>query len=187
MIDEAAALRAPLIGKVEAVALVVDPAEDVLAQIVETVRPEAIQFHGGESPAALARVKDKWGDQVEVWKALGIAAPSDLDVASDFHDIVDRLLFDARPPKAADRPGGHGDVFDWSIMAAYAGEAPWLLAGGLTPENVGAAIAACRAIPEFDGVDVSSGVETAPGEKDVAAIARFCAAAQDALLKGDGA
>ncbi|MEL7490384.1 MAG: phosphoribosylanthranilate isomerase [Pseudomonadota bacterium] len=180
---EAASIAAVMRSEIKIVALVVDPAEALIGEIMDRARPDAVQFHGAEGADALARIKDKWDGRIEVWKALGMASAEDMRQAEAFDGIADRLLFDARPPRGADRPGGHGAAFDWSILGAYEGRTPWLLAGGLSPENVAAAIDAARAIPGFDGVDVSSGVERAPGEKDGEAIARFAAAAQAAFKK----
>jgi len=182
---DAATLRASIPDRTKIVALVVNPSEAFLKQMMSELRPDAIQFHGEETPEELARIKDIWGDQSALWKAVGITNDSDLLTATRFHTVADKLLFDARPSGASDRPGGNGEVFDWMILKDYDGTTPWLLAGGLNPENVGDAIAACWAIPGFEGVDVSSGVERLPGEKDPVAIARFIEAAHGAFQKGD--
>ncbi len=184
-VHEAASVIDATRGDMKIVALVVDPEAALFGEIMDRARPDAVQFHGAEDADALARIKDKWGGRIEVWKALGMASAEDMRQAAAFDGIADRLLFDARPPQGADRPGGHGAAFDWSLLGAYEGRTPWLLAGGLSPDNVAAGIEAARAIPGFDGVDVSSGVERAPGEKDADAIARFVAAAQAALKKGE--
>ncbi len=164
------------------VALTVDPDPAFLDQIVSAIDPAAIQFHGGESPRHLAGFRARSGGAVEIWKALPVAGAGDIDRANDFAGVADLLLFDARPPKGADRPGGHGAAFDWSLLERYQGGAPWLLAGGLTPGNVAEAIAAVKSTPGFSGVDVSSGVERAPGQKDAGAIVEFVRAAREALI-----
>jgi phosphoribosylanthranilate isomerase len=111
-----------------------------------------------------------------VIKALGVRQGADLDAAAAYEDAADHLMLDAKPPEDADRPGGHGGAFDWSLLAGRTFRRPWFLAGGLTAENVAEAIAATGA----PGVDVSSGVERAPGVKDPALIAAFIRAAREA-------
>lgn len=115
---------------------------------------------------------------VEVMKAIPIGEAGDLANADSFVGAADMLIFDSRAPKGAERPGGHGAPFDWTIAGAYRGETPFLLAGGLDASNVGGAVKAAKASPSFAGVDVSSGVETRPGEKDAARVAEFIAAAK---------
>lgn len=161
-------------GRAEAVVLMVDPPAEALL-LTRRFPIETVQFHGEESPDELRRCKDAFG--VKVWKALGVAAAGDLARAAAFREAADRLVIDAKPPKDADRPGGHGAAFDWSILSGFAPGLPWLLAGGLGPDNVAAAIAATGA----PGVDVSSGVESAPGVKDPVMIRDFCQAARAAF------
>ncbi len=166
------------------VALLVDPDPAFAADIVSAAEPGAVQFHGGERPEDLLAFRARLGDEIEIWKALPVSDAGDIERARDFAGVADRLLFDARPPKDADRPGGHGAAFDWSLLETCAGDTPWLLAGGLTPDNVAEAIAAVRSFRGFSGVDVSSGVERAtgaPGQKDAAAIVEFVRAAREAL------
>ena len=172
-VHEAVALRANSSKETRIVALVVDLEPSAVTALVESLKPDAVQFHGDESPERLLALKDEFCGELEIWKALGMAAPADLDAADRFHGVVDRLLFDARPPRGAERPGGHGDAFDWNILRGYDGATPWILAGGLTPENVAEAIDIASTIPRFCGVDVSSGVERASGVKDREKIARF--------------
>ena len=179
-VDEAVRVSRALPENIVRVALLVDPDDALMSKILGDFEPHAVQLHGSETPEEVARINHKAGPDIEVWKALGMAGAADVDIATQYDGVADRLLFDARPPKGAKRPGGHGGVFDWSILRSYQGETPWLLAGGLTPKNVGEAIAACAAIPGFAGVDVSSGVETAPGEKCVEKIEKFIYAAQEA-------
>jgi len=134
------------------------------------------QFHGHENPS---RCEEMGADfAVDVIKAVPVAGAGDIAPADEFADAADILLFDAKPPPGASRPGGHGDAFDWSLLAGYAGETPYLLAGGLTPDNVAAAIAAQKSAA-FLGVDVSSGVETAPGQKDAGLIEAFVSAVKN--------
>lgn len=161
------------IGPLRSVALVIQPrAEDAGTLAHEGFG--VIQLHGNETPGEAAALKSATGERpVEVWKAVGIGAPGDLAEARRFW-TADRLLLDARPPEGATRTGGHGAVFDWSLLADWTPARPWLLAGGLTPDNVAEAIARTGA----DAVDVSSGVESAPGVKDKVRIRDFIAAAK---------
>jgi phosphoribosylanthranilate isomerase len=165
----AARLRAEVPPQVKAVLLVVDPAPDTLAEAVREVRPDVVQFHGSEPPETLARFRAATG--VEAWRALGVKDAESLAEASRFHGAADRLLFDA---PASGLPGGNGTRFDWDLLKAYRAPTPWGLAGGLTPANVAEAIRLTGA----PLVDTSSGVESAPGIKDVDKIAAFCKAAQ---------
>ena len=168
---------------VSKVALVVDPEPDFLKALLQADIFDAVQFQGGEGADVLAAFKNQAqgaARRIEIWKALGVRTSDDLTAAAAFSGVADRLLFDARPPKGADRPGGHGAAFDWSVLKAYDGASPWVLAGGLMPDNVGAAGRAVKGIKGFSGVDVSSGVEGAPGEKDPNLIRRFIEAARAA-------
>ncbi len=166
---EAARLRAQVPPQVKAVLLVVNPAPGVLAEAVREVRPDVVQFHGGESPEALAAFRAETG--IEVWRALGVKDAAALAEAARFHGAADRLLFDAAPSAL---PGGNGTAFDWELLRFYRGPTPWGLAGGLTPANVAEAIRLTGA----PLVDTSSGVESAPGIKNVDKIAAFCKAAR---------
>ena len=139
--------------------------------MVKAVRPDLLQLHGSEDAARVAAVRARFG--VPVIKALAIAEVGDLTAVPEVEAVADMLLFDARPPKGAER-GGHGVAFDWKILGGRKFSRPWLLAGGLTPDNVARAIELSGA--EF--VDVSSGVESAPGIKSAARIAEFAAAAR---------
>lgn len=159
------------------VGLFVDAGEKQLAEAAPFLTH--FQFHGDETPERVAEIGAEFG--IEIIKALAISGPDDVGRAGEFADCADMLLFDAAPPKGADRPGGHGAAFDWSALGSYASDAPWLLAGGLTPETVEAAIAATKAIPGFFGVDASSGVERAPGQKDPDKIARFIKTARASM------
>lgn len=165
----AAALATKAEGRIIRVGLFVDPDDATLAEGVATGL-DAIQLHGEESPARVAEVKARFG--FDVWKVLPVATADDIMRAGTYHGAADFLLFDARTPKGA-LPGGMGLRFDWSLLAAYRGPTTWGLAGGLNAVNVAEAIARTGA----PLVDASSGIESAPGVKDVAKIAAFCAAA----------
>jgi phosphoribosylanthranilate isomerase len=155
------------------VGLFVDPTDDQIAAVLAALPLDLIQLHGEETPARCAAVRARFG--LPVMKALGIAAASDLDALADYAPAVDRFLLDAKAPPGAPLPGGNAAAFDWTLTAGRVIPRPWLLAGGLTPLNVAAAIAASGA----PGVDVSSGVEKARGVKDPALIAAFIGAARD--------
>lgn len=153
------------------VVLLVDPDDDLTDAVIASISPFALQLHGSETPARVAALKTRIPD-VEIWKALPVADPADISAADAYR--ADRALFDAKPPQNADRPGGWGDTFDWSFLDGANVRTPWLLAGGLNPDNVAEAIRATDA----PGVDVSSGVERAPGVKDPKMIEDFIAAAR---------
>lgn len=169
---DAAALAAQAKGRITRVGLFVDPDDATLAEGVGTGL-DAIQLHGGESPARVAEVKARFG--IDVWKVLPVASESDVARAGAYHGAADFILFDAKTPKGA-LPGGMGLRFDWSLLAGYRGATPWGLAGGLNAGNVAEAIARTGATL----VDASSGIESAPGVKNVAKITAFCAAARAA-------
>ncbi|MEO0550613.1 MAG: phosphoribosylanthranilate isomerase [Pseudomonadota bacterium] len=155
------------------VAVMVDPDEDLFEQVLHDVGPNAIQLHGNENPQQVQRMWRDASGICEVWKAFGIGNLDDLEKTEIFTGL-DRVLLDAKAPDGEDMQGGHGQVGDWSLFEDYAPEFPWLLAGGLTPENVGAAIAATGA----HAVDVSSGVERERGVKDEELIRAFIDAAK---------
>ena len=157
------------------VILVVEPDIAVLKSLTSSVLPTAIQLHGKESPQIVSQLRAALPEQVEIWKAVGVASRADLDALAQFTS-ADRLLIDAKPPEGAAYSGGHGQSFDWSILEHWSAPRPWMLAGGLTPGNVAAAIAATGA----DAVDVSSGVESERGVKDEVLIRSFIAAAKAA-------
>ena len=154
-------------GRAQIAALVVDAEDSLLAEIVERAKPDLLQLHGTESTARVAEIRTRFA--CPVTKAIPVAEASDLRPVPDYEAVADRILFDARPPKDASRPGGHGRAFDWSLIARLSRQKPVMLSGGLTPENVAEAIRIVRP----DGVDVSSGVEHTPGEKDAAKIEAF--------------
>ncbi|MDK3019047.1 phosphoribosylanthranilate isomerase [Pseudodonghicola flavimaris] len=155
------------------VALVVDADNDLLDHILGRVPIDMLQLHGHESPARVADVRERYG--LPVMKALGVAGPDDLPQIDLYSQVADQLLIDAKPPKDAALPGGNGLSFDWQLLARRKyWQRPWMLAGGLTPENVAEA---CR-MTGARQVDVSSGVESAPGVKDAGKIRAFVAAAR---------
>ena len=166
---QAARLRAEVPPHVTTVLLVVNLTPTALAEGLREVRPDVVQFHGSETPETLARFRAATG--IEAWRALGVRDAASLADAARFHGAADRLLFDA---PASGLPGGNGTRFDWDLLKAYKAPTPWGLAGGLTPANVAEAIRLTGA----PLVDTSSGVESAPGIKDVDKIAAFCKAAR---------
>ncbi|MFN6926182.1 MAG: phosphoribosylanthranilate isomerase [Tabrizicola sp.] len=154
------------------VALTVDADDATLDAIVGAVPLDMLQLHGHESPERVAEVKARYG--LPVMKALGVADEGDLAGLLEMSLAADQLLIDAKPPKGADLPGGNGLAFDWRLLVGRKWLRPWMLAGGLTPDNVARAVRLTGARQ----VDVSSGVESAPGVKDPARIAAFVQAAQ---------
>jgi phosphoribosylanthranilate isomerase len=159
------------------VLLTVDANEAALAAAIEALAPHILQLHGQETPERVAALKVRFG--LPVMKAIAIGSPADLDEIAAYEKVADLILLDSRPAEGSALPGGTGAAFDWSLLACLDLGAPWLLAGGLNPGNVGAALAATRA----PGVDVSSGVESAPGVKDAGKIAAFIANARAAAEK----
>ncbi|HOV03504.1 MAG TPA: phosphoribosylanthranilate isomerase [Hyphomicrobiales bacterium] len=164
-------------ARAEKVALTVDADDATLAAIVAALRPDVLQLHGHETPARIAEIRARFG--LPVMKALGIATRQDLESVPAFAAVADRLLFDAKPPKGATRPGGLGVPFDWTLIAGLDVGRPFMLSGGLDPDNVAEAIRLTRP----PGVDVSSGVESAPGIKDPDLIERFVAEARRAAAE----
>lgn len=173
---EAAELAADVPLGIARVGLFVDPDDALLDDVLAVAALDMIQLHGHETPARVAEIKARSG--LPVMKAVGVAEPSDLDALWDYGLVADMLLIDAKPPRGADLPGGNGLAFDWRLLAGRQILKPWLLAGGLTPDNVGQALRLTRA----PGVDVSSGVESAPGVKDPALIRAFIARATAPIL-----
>ena len=173
-VPAAAELAAPARGRTKVVALLVDPSADLVDDVVRVLRPDMLQLHGRETPERVAALRDTHG--LPVIKALGVRQGTDLDAAPAYDGVADHLMLDAKPPEDADRPGGHGGSFDWSILQGRTFSRPWFLAGGLTPANVADAVRVTGA----PMVDVSSGVESAPGVKDAALIAAFLGAVRSA-------
>jgi phosphoribosylanthranilate isomerase len=160
-------------GRVETAVFLVNPDNSCVMEIA-ALSPDWIQLHGPETPHRVETIRDEAG--IAILKAIPIGNADDVAHVKDFADVADRLLLDAKAPKGADRPGGHGVPFDWTLLKSLDPDLPFMLSGGLTPETVGAAIKATRPM----GVDVSSGVETAPGEKDAGLIRAFIEAARAA-------
>lgn len=154
------------------VALTVDADNATLDALTGAAAIDMLQLHGSESPARVREIKARYG--LPVMKAVGVSGPEDLTQIDFYARVADQLLIDAKPPADADRPGGNARAFDWSLIAGRRWPVPWMLAGGLTPDNVAAAIRATGARQ----VDVSSGVESAPGVKDADLIRAFVDAAQ---------
>ena len=161
------------------VALVVNAEDAALDAIVEAVPLDMLQLHGHESPDRVAEIRTRYG--LPVMKAVGVADEGDLAAIFDYSTVADQLLIDAKPPKTAALPGGNGLSFDWRLVAQRRWLRPWMLAGGLTPDNVAEAIRLTNARQ----VDVSSGVESAPGVKDHDRIKAFATAAHR-LAANDG-
>jgi len=154
------------------VALSVDADDETLRAIVEALKPDILQLHGHETVDRVAAIKAMFG--LEVMKALPVEKATDLATLPAYAAAADRILFDARPPKGATRPGGLGAVFDWRLLENLALKLPFMVSGGLHAGNVAEAVRITRA----GGVDVSSGVECAPGVKDIEMIQEFIRAAR---------
>ncbi|MEM9574304.1 MAG: phosphoribosylanthranilate isomerase [Pseudomonadota bacterium] len=174
-----AALAAKLSARAQAaglksVAVTVNADDSYLDEIVSVMKPDILQLHGSESPERVAEVKAKYG--LPVMKAFAVSSAADLDKIDPYKDIADSFLFDAKPPKGSDLPGGNGVSYDWSLLKGLDPSIQYMLSGGLDHSNVGAAIK----IANPPGLDVSSGVESAPGIKDLDLIAEFFAAIKTA-------
>lgn len=169
---EAAGLALLVPEGVAKVALTVNATDADLDMITGSVALDMLQLHGDESPSRVAEVKARYG--LPVMKAVGVAERSDLAALDVYQGVADQILVDAKPPKGAVLPGGNGLAFDWTLLLGRVWRRPWMLAGGLTPDNVALAVRSTNARQ----VDVSSGVETAPGVKDEDLIRAFIAAAQ---------
>jgi phosphoribosylanthranilate isomerase len=149
------------------VALTVDPSDEALEALFAALPVDMLQLHGRESPERVAEVRARFGRPV--MKAVGIGEEADLAALEAYSAVADQILVDARPPRDAAAPGGNGIAFDWRLIRAWRWTRPWMLAGGLTPENVAEAVRLTGA----EQVDVSSGVESRPGHKDPAKVAAF--------------
>jgi phosphoribosylanthranilate isomerase len=159
-------------GRAQKVALTVDADDATLANIVEALQPDILQLHGKENVARLRDIKQTFG--LPVMKAMAVETPADLVSLPGYAAVADRILFDARAPKEATRPGGLGAVFDWHLLETLDLGVPFMVSGGLNAENVAEAVRLTRA----GGVDVSSGVERASGVKDPEMIRAFIRAAR---------
>jgi len=172
--DAARALGQRVRGRAQKVALTVDADDATFAAIVESLRPDLLQLHGEERPQRVAALRTRFG--LPMMKAIAVEASGDLAAIAAYAAVADRLLFDARAPREATRPGGLGKPFDWQLLENLDPGVPFMLSGGLTVDNVGEALGVTRA----PGVDVSSGVERASGEKDPDKIRAFVRAARAA-------
>jgi phosphoribosylanthranilate isomerase len=168
---QAAELGQRAAGRIGRVGVFVDADDAAIGEAVQAASLDAVQLHGDETPERAAQLRERFG--LPVWKALPVTSAADVARAAAYRDAADLLLFDAKTPKGA-LPGGMGLSFDWSLLSAWRGPLPWGLAGGLTPANVTEAVRLTGA----PLVDASSGVESAPGVKDVDKIAAFCKAAR---------
>jgi phosphoribosylanthranilate isomerase len=172
--EAASALAGRMRGRVRLSALVADADDELIAAVLKAVAPDFLQLHGKESPARAAAVRARFG--VPLIKAIAVAEAADLSQVPCYQQSCDMFLFDAKAPEGA-VPGGHGAPFDWQLLRGRKFARPWLLAGGLTSDNVARAVATANA----PGVDVSSGVETSPGVKSPERIAAFVSAARNEM------
>ncbi len=170
-IEQAAFMATTVPEGICKVALTVNASDAFLDEMLAAVPIDMLQLHGAESPERVSEVKARYG--LPVMKAVGVAGPEDLAALDEYVKVADQILVDAKPPKAGGLPGGNGLAFDWRLIAGRRWPVPWMLAGGLTPDNVAQAIAMTGARQ----VDVSSGVESAPGVKDADLIMAFCTTA----------
>jgi phosphoribosylanthranilate isomerase len=154
-------------GKAKIVAVVVDPTNDDLDEIVTLLKPDMIQLHGNESPERVLTIKAVYA--LPVMKVFSVRDADDLKRVEAYIGIADRFLFDAKPPRGSELPGGNGVSFDWSLLSWLDGKVDYMLSGGLNKENIGEALA----ITNAPGIDVSSGVESAPGVKSLVMIDEF--------------
>jgi len=166
-LEQAAALTPHVSPDVERVGVMVDPDDEMLQQVIAAARLSIIQLHGKEDPGRVAEVKEQFG--IKVMKVISVSEAADLDEADAYVPFADLLMFDAKPPKGATRPGGNAVAFDWRILAGRTWERPWLLSGGLDVTNVARAVE----ISGARSVDAASGIEAAPGKKDPALIKAF--------------
>jgi phosphoribosylanthranilate isomerase len=176
--EQARMLSDRMKGRTRLVAVVVDPDDASLKAIIANARPDFIQLHGKESAARVSGVRSMTG--LPIIKAVAIAEASDLISVSQYEAVADMLMFDAKAPADATREGGHGEAFDWQLLKGRTFARPWLLAGGLNAENVARAVS----ISGAPGVDVSSGVENAPGMKNPEMIRAFVENARNAQFEG---
>ncbi|WP_183749702.1 phosphoribosylanthranilate isomerase [Rhizobium sp. BK196] len=174
--DIAGKLAEPARGKAKIVAVVVDPSNDDLDEIVAVLRPDMLQLHGSESPERVLTIKAMYG--IPVIKALSVRTADDLKRVEAYIGIADRFLFDAKPPKGSELPGGNGVSFDWGLLTWLDGNVDYMLSGGLNKANVGQALEMTKA----PGVDTASGVESAPGVKSLDMIDEFFDAVEQACM-----
>jgi len=174
----AAELAEPVRGRVKIVAVTVDASNEELDDIVHLLKPDVLQMHGHETPERILQVKALYG--IPVMKAFSVREAFDLERIDPYVGVADRFLFDAKAPAGSELPGGNGVSFDWNIMASLDASVDYMLSGGLNKDNVGLALASTRA----RGIDVSSGVESAPGIKDIVMIDAFFDAIAEARSVG---
>jgi phosphoribosylanthranilate isomerase len=174
--DVAGKLAEAARGKAKIVAVVVDPTNDDLDEIVTLLKPDMIQLHGNESPERVLTIKAVYA--LPVMKVFSVRDADDLKRVEAYIGIADRFLFDAKPPRGSELPGGNGVSFDWSLLSWLDGSVDYMLSGGLNKENIGEALA----ITNAPGIDVSSGVESAPGVKSLVMIDEFFDAVERACV-----
>ena len=165
--DDAGQLRKAALGKAKAVAVTVDADDAFLDEIVNAMSPDMLQLHGSETPERVAAVKLRYG--LPVMKALSVSQTGDIEAIRPYIGVADRFLFDAKPPKGAELPGGNGVAFDWRLLQGLDRSIDYMLSGGLDAANIGEALRLANPL----GIDISSGVESAPGVKDAALIDAF--------------
>jgi phosphoribosylanthranilate isomerase len=163
-------------GRAKIVSVSVDSDNDELDEITAMLRPDILQLHGKESPDRVLTIKAVTG--LPVWKALSISDASDLERIDDYDGIANRFLFDAKPPKNSELPGGNGVTFDWTLLKGLSERVDYMLSGGLNKDNIGEALRIARPT----GIDTSSGVESSPGVKDLKMMDEFFAAVRAARV-----
>jgi phosphoribosylanthranilate isomerase len=176
-LDEAKALAPLVAGRAKKVALLVDPSDGLMADVIAALQPDFLQLHGHETPERVSEIRQRFG--VPLIKAVGIADQDDLTRAGAYESLVDWMLYDAKPPKQAVLPGGNGVSFDWTLLKEAGKQHHFMLSGGLDAGNVANALAITGAA----GVDVSSGVESAPGIKDPERIKAFMTAVRHSAIQ----
>ena len=176
-VDEAKALAPLVAGRAKKVALLVDPSDGLMADVIAALQPDFLQLHGHETPERVSEIRQRFG--VPLIKAVGIADQDDLTRAGAYESLVDWMLYDAKPPKQAVLPGGNGVSFDWTLLKEAGKQHHFMLSGGLDAGNVANALAITGAA----GVDVSSGVESAPGIKDPERIKAFMTAVRHSAIQ----
>lgn len=179
--EQARMLAAQLRGRARIVAVFADAGDAEMAGTIAAIKPDLVQLHGKETPTRVGHLRERF--RVPIIKVVAVADGADLAAAYAYSDAADYLLFDTKAPETATRTGGHGAAFDWKLLSGANFKLPWLLAGGLTPDNVARAIAVSNATM----VDVSSGVEDAPGKKNPDKIVAFIRAARNASHSEKGA
>ena len=171
--SQLAALARSFQHPLKTAAVTVDAEDDRLDDIVAAVKPDFLQLHGRETPQRVAELKERYG--LPVIKAFAVREKADLEKLAPYEGFADRFLLDAKAPTGSDLPGGNGVSFDWKLLQALDTKIPWMLSGGLDAENIAEALAVSGAT----SIDVSSGVEAAPGRKDIAKIAAFIKTVRD--------